>query len=96
MCSSDLTAAMISCSAAVPSTDIEFVSRLTVQELTPLTFETAFSTLALQAAQLIPFTSYCSILSPHHALNRIDQLVDGVLSALFDIRYDAGMDMRRE
>ena len=41
---------------AVPSTPIEFVSRLTEQEVTPSTLETAFSTRALQAAQLIPVT----------------------------------------
>jgi hypothetical protein len=35
---------------------MEFVSRLTLQEVTPGTFETAFSTRALQAAQLIPVT----------------------------------------
>ena len=46
--------------AAVPSTVIEFVSRLTVHELTPSTAETAFSTLAEHAAQLIPLTEYCS------------------------------------
>ena len=58
------TALIISCSEAVPSTPIEFVSKLTEQAVTPSTFETAFSTLALHAAQLIPFTLYCSILSP--------------------------------
>ena len=56
-----LTALMISCSLAVPSTPIELVSRLTEQDVTPGTFETAFSTLLLQAAQLIPVTIYCSI-----------------------------------
>lgn len=56
-----LTALMISCSVAVPSTPIEFVRRLTEQDVTPGTFETAFSTLALQAAQLIPVTIYCII-----------------------------------
>ena len=56
-----LTALMISCSVAVPSTPIEFVRRLTEQDVTPGTFETAFSTLLLQAAQLIPVTIYCSI-----------------------------------
>jgi len=52
---------MTASAAAVPSTPIEFVSRLTEQAVTPGTFETAFSTLALQAAQLIPVTVYCSI-----------------------------------
>ena len=56
-----VTAFMISCSLAVPSTPIELVRRLTEQDVTPGTFVTAFSTLALQAAQLIPVTIYCSI-----------------------------------
>ena len=52
---------MISPSAAVPSTPMEFVSRLTAQEVTPGTAETAFSTRAWQAAQLMPVTVYCFI-----------------------------------
>jgi hypothetical protein len=40
---------------------MEFVSRLTEQEVTPSTFETAFSTLVLHAAQLIPVTLYTLI-----------------------------------
>ena len=56
------TALIISCSLAVPSTPIELVRRLTEQDVTPGTLETAFSTLALQAAQLIPATIYCSII----------------------------------
>ena len=55
------TAAIIFSAEAVPSTPMEFVSRLTEQELTPLTPDTAFSTLAEQAAQLMPVTVYCSI-----------------------------------
>jgi hypothetical protein len=43
---------------------MEFVKRLTEQADTPSTFDTAFSTLALQAAQLIPVTVYCFILPP--------------------------------
>ena len=58
------TARMISSGAAVPSTVIEFVSRLTEQDETPSTPPTAFSTLAEHAAQLIPPTSYLSIISP--------------------------------
>src|SRR5699024_4692646 len=57
------TAAMTASGAAVPSTPIEFVSRLTEQEVTPGTLETAFSTRALHAAQLMPVTLYCSISS---------------------------------
>ena len=54
------TAAMISDWDAVPSTPMEFVRRLTEQLVTPDTFDTAFSTLLLHAAQLIPVTVYCS------------------------------------
>jgi len=39
---------------------MEFVRRLTEQLVTPDTFDTAFSTLLLHAAQLIPVTVYCS------------------------------------
>ena len=45
--------------SAVPSTPIEFVNKLTEHELTPDTAETAFSTRALQAAQLMPVTLNC-------------------------------------
>ena len=55
------TAAMTAAGKAVPYTPIEFVNRLTEQEVTPGTCETAFSTRALQAAQLIPVTVYCFI-----------------------------------
>ncbi len=55
------TALTIASGEAVPSTPIEFVSRLTEQDVTPGTFETAFSTRVLHAAQLIPVTVYCSI-----------------------------------
>ena len=48
---------------AVPSTPMELVSRLTEQEVTPGTLFTAFSTRALQAAQLMPVTLYCSIIN---------------------------------
>ena len=58
------TAWMTSEAEAVPSTPIEFVRRLTEQAVTPGTLETAFSTLALQAAQLMPVTVYCSIFNP--------------------------------
>ena len=49
---------MISAGAALPSTPIEFVRRLTEHDETPGTFDTAFSTRAWQAAQLIPVTVY--------------------------------------
>ena len=49
------------CGAAAPSTPIEFVSRLTEQDVTPGTPLTAFSTRAEQAAQLMPVTLYCVI-----------------------------------
>ena len=50
------TARMISSADAVPSTPMELVSRLTEQELTPGTPDTAFSTRLEQAAQLMPVT----------------------------------------
>ena len=56
------TARMMLSALALPSTPMEFVKRLTVQDVTPGTLETAFSTRALQAAQLMPFTLNCSIL----------------------------------
>ena len=43
---------------------VEFVRRLTEQDVTPGTLDTAFSTRELQAAQLIPVTLYCSIVLP--------------------------------
>jgi hypothetical protein len=49
---------MIASLSADPSTPIEFVRRLTEQEVTPGTPFTAFSTLAEQAAQLMPVTLY--------------------------------------
>ena len=55
---------MIAPAPAVPSTPMELVSRLTEQDVTPGTLDTAFSTLLLQAAQLIPVTLYCSISIP--------------------------------
>ena len=50
------TARMISAEEADPSTPMEFVSRLTAQEVTPGTADTAFSTRLEHAAQLIPVT----------------------------------------
>ena len=55
------TAAMTASSAAVPSTPIELVNRLTEPAVTPGTLETAFSTRALHAAQLMPVTLNCFI-----------------------------------
>ena len=51
-----LTAAITSSEDAAPSTPMEFVKRLTEHDVTPATFPTAFSTRALQAAQLMPVT----------------------------------------
>ena len=59
---------MTSCGETVPSTPMELVSKLTEQDSTPGSLLTAFSTLALQAAQLIPVTVYCSILLPPRIL----------------------------
>ena len=58
------TAAIMLASDALPSTPISPVSRLTEQEVTPSTPDTAFSTRELQAAQLIPVTLNCFILPP--------------------------------
>ena len=57
-----VTARITSSGEAFPSTPIVFVRRLTEHESTPATLDTAFSTLAWHAAQLIPVTIYCSIL----------------------------------
>ena len=73
---------MISSAEALPSTPMELVSRLTEQEVTPFTPDTAFSTRAEQAAQLIPVTVYCSIIESrnlllfHQLLQCRNQLVD--------------------
>ena len=56
------TAVIIASEPAVPSTPVEWVRRFTEQEVTPSTSETAFSTRAVQAAQLIPVIVYCSIM----------------------------------
>lgn len=60
------TAFIIASSLAVPSTCIELVSKLTEQAVTPSTLFTAFSTRALHAAQVIPFTSnfFINVVSP--------------------------------
>ena len=55
---------MIACTDAVPSTPMEFVSRLTAHAVTPGTCDTAFSTRAEQAAQLMPVTSNCFKIVP--------------------------------
>ena len=47
---------MTACSPAVPSTPMLLVRRLTEQAVTPGTLDTAFSTRALHAAQLMPVT----------------------------------------
>ena len=53
---------MLSCSVLAFAL-IDGAAGLTEQDVTPGTLETAFSTRALQAAQLIPVTLYCSIIS---------------------------------
>jgi hypothetical protein len=49
-----MTAFIILSEETSPSTVMEFVSKLTLQFSTPSTEDTAFSTLELQAVQLIP------------------------------------------
>ena len=83
---------------------MEFVSRLTEQLFTPGSFDTAFSTRAWQAAQLIPLTVYCFILpsflclsypvpsaSLHQLLQSSDQLVQLFRVALAHIFRDTGL-----
>ena len=60
------TARMTSAGAAEPSTPMEFVSRLTAHEVTPGTVETAFSTRAEHAAQLMPVIEYCVMVLPFY------------------------------
>ena len=90
------TAATISCGDAVPSTLMELVSRLTEQEVTPDTLDTAFSTRVLHAAQLIPVTVYCSISNPplfHQFLKRREQVVNHLIVSVPNILRDTGADM---
>jgi hypothetical protein len=61
--------------------------------LTPLRPPTAFSTLALQAAQDIPLILNRFKLSPHKLFKGFDKLVDGFGFALFNVGRDAGFYM---
>ena len=96
------TAAMISSASAVPSTPMELVRRLTEQEVTPFTPDTAFSTRAAQAAQLIPVTVYCSIIELkrllllHQFLQGSHQFVDDFILAFPDIPGNTAPDMARQ
>ena len=58
------TAWIMSAGEAVPSTFIEFVSRFTWHSVTPEIPDTAFSTWALHAAQLMPVTLYLVMAAP--------------------------------
>src|SRR5699024_6492029 len=91
---------MMSAGLAVPSTPIELVSRLTEQAVTPGTLPTAFSTRALQAAQLIPVTLYCSIVSSlrtggllHQPLDHPHQFVHSFVVAGLQVVHHAGADV---
>ena len=75
-----VTAVSISLSVAVPSTVIELVSRFTAHELTPETEETAFSTRAEQAAQVIPVTENCFFAIPINSFFIILYIFKVVLS----------------
>ena len=77
---------------------MELVRRLTEHDVTPGTFETAFSTRALQAAQLMPVTEYCFIFfSPvssdlfHQLLEYTHKLVYCLIIALTNIFSHASM-----
>ena len=79
---------------------MELVSRLTEHAVTPGTFDTAFSTRAEQAAQLMPVTLYCFNVVPplrcgsfHEFLQRRHQLVDHLILAVADVLDDAGADV---
>ena len=63
--------------------------------MTPGTLETAFSTRALHAAQLMPVTLYCSIshLLFHQLLYRGDELIDDLILALVQVAHHAPTDM---
>ena len=90
---------MIACGVAVPSTPMELVSRLTEHAVTPGTLDTAFSTRALQAAQLMPVTVYCFMVVLqnkglfHQLLQRRQQFVNHLVIARLDIAAHAGADM---
>ena len=58
------TALIIFSGSAVPVTLIEFVRSDTLHDSTPSTPDTAFSTCAWHAAQLIPVTKYFSVFVP--------------------------------
>ena len=82
---------------------MELVKRLTEQDVTPGTFDTAFSTLVLHAAQLIPVTEYCFILfTPaysdlfHQLLKYIHQLVYFLIITLTYILSNTGVHVPRE
>jgi hypothetical protein len=74
---------------------MELVSRFTEQDVTPSTAETAFSTRALHAAQLMPVTSYCCIKFSlfNQSLQNFHQLVHGIDPLRFDIVRHAGAYM---
>ena len=69
------------------------IRELTEQELAPSSDDTAFSTLAEHAAQLIPPTSNCLIKSPHKLLQSVHKLVDNLVLALSYIIRNAGVNM---
>ena len=75
-----ITASSIALSVAVPSTVIELVRRFTAHELTPATAETAFSTRAEQAAQVIPVTENCFFAIPINSFIIILYIFKVVLS----------------
>ena len=62
---------------------MEFVSRLTEHSETPGTFETAFSTRALQAAQLIPVTLYLVICIRSFRYKDPQNMLQTILRLLF-------------
>ena len=82
-----VTAFIMADSEALPSTPIELVRRLTEQEVTPSTEETAFSTLALHAAQLIPVMVYFFKLSLLSLINLENSISQFLLFVKLDIIF---------
>src|SRR5699024_7171386 len=89
------TAEMTSWGEACPSTVISPVSKFTEQSVTPGTDRAAFSTRALQAAQVMPFTIKCSMVSLlfHQLLEGSHQLVDDFQLVVLNVPHHAAADM---
>ena len=76
------TANIISSVLAVPSTPMELVNKLTDTDSTPSTEATAFSTLAEQAAQVIPVTLYFVISFTYLSITLLNIVI---ISSIFSL-----------